>query len=530
MPVTTSPLSRFKIGRRKLLIATAALGLLSTLGAQTSWAASAKNVLHTSAYLDIVSLDPAFGGNIPDENVMGAIYNKLIYYKPGSKWEWELQAAKSIEQIDDTHIAFELRPGIQFSNGFGEMTAEDVKFSFERIIDPKLKAPNVDTWRALDHVEVTGRYTGTIVLKQASQPLWYSTLPFYSGNILSKKATESVGGTFGNKPPAVSGPYRLKEWKPKQQVVLERNPDWSGQPAGYDEIHIHQIDDEKTSEIAFESGDVDFAQISLSSLSNYRQQLPANTQLSVHPSLYYAWVGMNLESPKLQDVRVRKAVQLAIDVPSILAAAYFDAAEPATGIIAPGLIGHREKSLIAPQANIAEAKRLLAEAGHANGLELSIDVLNTSTFVTAAQVIQATLAQAGIKLTVNQHESGSFWSLGDEKSGDRWKSVELIMNRFSMVPDPSYATIWFTTAQKGIWNWERFSNPEFDALHEQALSEASEDKRGAMYQRMQDLMEESGAYRFITHEAAPLLYRSSIKPAMRPDGIPLYRLFQPSKG
>ena len=97
-----------------------------------------------------------------------------------------------------------------------------------------------------------------------------------------------------------------------------------------------------------------------------------------------------------------------------------------------------------------------------------------------------------------------------------------------MVPDPSYAATNHTTAQKGIWNWERFSNTEYDELFAKASAEADEAKRGAMYQRMQDLMEESGSFRFLTHEAQPLAVRNTVSPGLRPDGRPLYRHFRPA--
>jgi len=95
-----------------------------------------------------------------------------------------------------------------------------------------------------------------------------------------------------------------------------------------------------------------------------------------------------------------------------------------------------------------------------------------------------------------------------------------------MTPDPYYATAWFTKAQVGIWNWERFRSDEFDALVNQAMVESDPDKRAAMYRKAQDLMEASGAYRFITHEATPVIYRDRIKPALRPDGLALLRYFK----
>jgi peptide/nickel transport system substrate-binding protein len=227
---------------------------------------------------------------------------------------------------------------------------------------------------------------------------------------------------------------------------------------------------------------------------------------------------MNLENDKLKNIKLRQAIQAAIDVPSIMAASYFGAAVPSTGIIAPGLVGHRAASLTGIEANLEKAKQLMAESGESN-VSLKISILNKAANVTTAQIIQANLAAIGITLEIDLHEGATFWSLGEDKT------LELVLNRFSMTPDPYYATSWFITEQAGIWNWERFANPEFDKLHLEAQSESDQAKRDAMYQKAQDLMEESGAYKFITHEATPNIYRNTIVPALRPDGLPLYRYF-----
>jgi peptide/nickel transport system substrate-binding protein len=86
-----------------------------------------------------------------------------------------------------------------------------------------------------------------------------------------------------------------------------------------------------------------------------------------------------------------------------------------------------------------------------------------------------------------------------------------------MAPDPSWATAWFVPAQIGIWNWERWNSPLFGTLHEAALAEMDLAKRGAMYVRMQELMEESGAYLFLTHEVSSVVYRDTIAPSLTPD-------------
>jgi peptide/nickel transport system substrate-binding protein len=94
----------------------------------------------------------------------------------------------------------------------------------------------------------------------------------------------------------------------------------------------------------------------------------------------------------------------------------------------------------------------------------------------------------------------------------------MIYDRFSMAPDPSWATVWFTPDQIGVWNWERWNSPEFGELHKKALVEKDVAKRDEMYKKMQDLMEESGAYIFLTHEANAAVYRDNIVPATQPDG------------
>jgi peptide/nickel transport system substrate-binding protein len=356
------------------------------------------------------------------------------------------------------------------------------------------------------------------VLNEPFAPLWTIALPYITGNIVSKKAWEAAGGKATTDPLAESGPYLRASWSPKEKTVLTRNPDWKGEAPAWDTIEILPIDDENTAEIAFEAGELDFTRVSLGSVARYREGVPNGGTLLEYPSLYYAWLGMNLDHPKLQNQKLRQAIQHAIDVPMIMEAAYFGAAVPSTGIIAPGLAGNRAQSLVPPQANFEKAAQLLAESGETN-VTLKLDTLNKTTFTTAAQVIQATLAQIGITLEVNVLESGAFWASADNED------LQLVLNRYSMTPDPYYATAWFTTEQVGHWNWERFSNEEFDQIHNSAYQETDPEKRAVMYQRAQDIMEESGAYRFLTHEASPVVHSAGVAPALRPDGLVLLRYF-----
>ncbi|MCC2664545.1 MAG: family 5 extracellular solute-binding protein [Geminicoccaceae bacterium] len=503
--------------RRRLLQGAGALGVARP---RVGWAEP--RVLRVRASADLQVLDPAHRKAQAEGDILRCVFPRLIEWRTGDLWGWRLGAASAIEQDGPTRVRFTLRPGILFTGGFGEMTADDVKFSYERIVDPAQRSEYRDDFAALDRVDVLDRYAGVIVLKEPFAPLWTSTLPSASGCILSRKAVEQAGGRFTTAPPATAGPYVIREWRPKQRLTLVRSPDWSGPPGGFDEIRILPIEDEKAAEIAFEAGELDYSAISVSSIPGYRTGKAPGVRLVEKPSLDYVWLGINLEAPPFDDPRVRRAVQRAIE------AAYFGVARRATGIIAPGLIGHREKLLGDPRPDLDEARALLAEAGHAGGFACTLAIEAKAERLLAAQVIQAQLGKVKIAVQIDQHDSGSFWSLGSEADGERWRALQLVLQKYGMQPDPSFATAWFTPEQVGIWNWERFSRAEFGALHRAAMVETDPARRARMYRRMQDLMEESGAYVFLTHEVNAELCRDAVAPALLPDATPVLPEFRPA--
>ncbi|ESZ02010.1 MULTISPECIES: ABC transporter substrate-binding protein [unclassified Mesorhizobium] len=518
------------VSRRSVLKAAAALGGgFVTAGlplSQTIWAAEGK-ALKVCSSSDLTKLDPAFISSAMEVDVMNCIYSRLTRYKPGTKWDWELDAAEKMEQVDPTHIRFRLKKGIKFTGGYGELTAKDVKFSFERI--QKLNAPTKPNWGSFDRVELDDDYTGVIVFRTPYVPAWLVPFPD-AGQIVCEvavmKATKD-GGDFGTKPPAFSGPYVLADWKPSQLILLTRNPDWTGPKPGFDEIRIVPVSDNKARERAYLAGDVDFANISLDSLAAFKSSPPANTKVEERPSLRYDWIGMNMDHPNLKDINVRKAIQWAINVPQILDAAYAGQVNVATGTIAPGIVGHRANALVPPEGDLGKAKEFLEKAS-VRDLALTLDCTNDSVTSTVAQTVQAQLSQIGISVEINARDTSTFWTLGMESEGERWKDLQLILSGFYGLPDPHFDVTWFVQDQVGVWNWERFRSARFDELVAKAVTLDDPDARAKLYYEMQDLMEESGAYRFLTNGATPTVYRTTqMEAATRPDGTPLYVDFQP---
>ena len=511
------------VSRRTLLATAATAGAATMLSPRLAWSQDGK-ILKVRSYSDLQILDPAYRLSAPEGDIMRAIYAGLVSNEPGDSWDWKSVAVESIEQLDPMTIAFKLRDKIGFTDGFGQMTAEDVKFSIERVADPANESPYAGDWAALKEVEVKDTLSGIIHLKNAFAPLWTSTLPTTTCSILSKAAVEAAGGKLGAEPVAQSGQYILTEWTPKQRTVLKRNPDWAHEPGGYEEIHIFPIEDPSTAELGFEAGDLDYTWTSVSSIPRLKENPPAGAVVLEKPSLAYVWLGINQDVAPFDNPNIRRAIQYAIDREAVVDAAYFGAAATSTGIIAPGLPGHREANLYSYDPDKA---RELLEAEGATDLNVTLDILNQSERLTAAQVVQANLADVGITCEIKQNDSGTFWTLGS-KEGDYWDKLQLIIGRFSMEPDPSWATAWFTPEQIGVWNWERFNSPEFAELHAQGMVETDPAKRDEIYKKAQDLMEESGCYVFLTHEVTGVMHRDSVAPGLKPNGEPLLPDFKPA--
>jgi len=492
-----------------------------------SWAVRGDQ-LHIRNYNDISTLDPPFAISGADSIISGAIFQKLVNFKTDGTWDTELDAAEYFEAIDDTHYAFRLKRGQMFSNNFGEMTADDVKFSFERIIDPDLDAINAVDMGTLSHVDVHDRYSGTIVLK--SPYAAFVTIAAAGYAILSREAVKSVGGRFSTQPPCCSGPYLFRNWQARRKTILEKNPLWKGPEAAFSEIHIYAMTDAKSAEMAFEAGQLDCAEISVESVDPLQRNMPPDSAIEIHPSGRNYWLGINQSNPALKDPRVRRAIQYAVDVEAVVEATWFGLADPALGAVPRGMIGCRERSLIPDKGDADKARSLLNEAGVDLPLRLRLDVNSDSLELTAVQVIQWSLKKVGIEVDIRTQENSAFLSIGQEEYGDQWQDIQLFFQSFLGGADPYYSLVWFISEQMGKWNWERFSNEEFDRLNDQALATIVEAERNRFYQRMQDIMEESGCYRFISNGVMPQIVRNTIQPAFTPDGYAILRGFRPASG
>jgi len=485
--------------------------------------AAEPKILTVRLYGDIQNLDPAFQISENDTVVANAVLNGLVRYCPNS-YDICNQLAEEIEQSEDgLEIRFKLREGVMWHDGYGEVTTEDVKYSYERFIDPELDADYADDWATLDYVEIIDEYNGIIHLTEPYAPLWNSTMPVCSGNIICKKYVEEIGVEAFATDIIGSGPYMYTEWRPQEKVILTKNPDYFGEEPYWDEIHLIPIEDDKAGEVALESGDLDFGLISSQSIDRFEEN--PDLEVWTKPSLRYYWLGINMLHPKLQDPNVRWAVIYGIDVPSIIQAAYMGKVDRTYALIPPGLTGYWEE---APhyERDVEKAKEYLAKAG-LESLDLRLDCQDTTEERIWAEIIQQNLAEVGINIELNPMESSTYWTttFGEQAC----ENNELMVSSYSMQPDPAWATMWFTCDQVGVWNAMCWCDEEYDALHREALVTLDEDKRQELYVEMQRIWDEAAHTVWVTNGARVYGYANGIAPATTPNGKPQVEFFMPAE-
>ena len=292
----------------------------------------------------------------------------------------------------------------------------------------------------------------------------------------------------------------------------------------FGKVEIYVVADDQAAQLAYEADAFDYTIVPISATKAVKANPPANTTVIEAQSTRYVWLTINMLSPRLKDLRVRQAVQYGVDVSQILTGVYDDLTKRSTGVVQPGTKFARAKNLFeAPDYEKSAA--LLAEAG-VSDLSLTLTVMNDSMRSATAQIIQASLEQAGIKVEIQPYDEAAFWGVGDKTKGEGYKNIDLALMDFAGGVDPSENLVWFRPDQIGAYNWSGFDSPEFEASYQQLVAESDQAKRVALSNRMEDLMEQSGGFVFICHQPLVVIHKSDFEPVIYPDGNPNPVLFK----
>ena len=443
---------------------------------------------------DVNNLDPAKASQTSEYQVVGNMFDSLMF-KEIDKGTGELVGglAESYEISDDgLTYTFKLREGVQFHKGYGEMTSEDVKFSLDRILDPEIQAPNRSFLETVEEINTPDDYTVEIKLKQID-PMLLDNLSLYWTGIVSKKAVEEKGEDF-NSAPIGTGPFMFDSQQPQTHTTLVKNEDWYRDEVKVDKVRFVPIPEPSTLYLSFENEDLDIIQVSdPERLEQYEND--DRFRLEREPGYIFRYIGLNLETEPLDDIRVRQALMYGFNREVLLDEVLTGLSVPAKGPIPPNVVGY-EPDVTEYPYDPEKAKELLAEAGYEDGFKMELPVPNMDRFITPATVFQSDMEKIGVELEMEVIEAATYL----QEVRDGVHPLFVMSMSETAVPDFVLNRIFHSDNKDGGDNMTNYSNDDVDAWLDELGNTLDETKREELLSKIQKQVVEDLPYLYIDHE------------------------------
>lgn len=424
---------------------------------------------------DLTTLDPQVGYDWQNWSVIKSIFDGLMDYKPGTtELEPDLAESYTISE-DGLTYTFKLRDGVKFHNG-RVMTSADVKWSFERATNPATQSPGggylsaiagYDDYvggKAKDLVGVTTPDDKTVVVNLSrADATFLHVMAINFAFVVPKEAVEAAGADWGKKPVG-TGAFKFIEWVPGQQIVLERNADYFRKGVPFlDKLTFSFGLDPTVAVLKLKNGEIDIVGDGIPP-AQFAEAMadPANKELIAEGNqLHTGYVTMNVTMAPFDNVKVRQAVNMAINKDRIVKIINNRAA-PASQALPPAMPGYNPDNkgyAFDPEG----AKKLLAEAGMADGFTTELYAMNVDPNPRIAQAIQQDLAAVGIKAEIKSIAPAEVIAAGGTgKAPMIWSGGMAWIADF---PDPNnfyYGILGCSGAVDGGWNWSRYCNKALD--------------------------------------------------------------------
>lgn len=461
-----------KLFFRIVSISILTLAFLISIGGTSSTAAE-KGVLKMGIGVDATILDPHNYKATNDLLVAHLIFENLVTFDLNMKVVPVL--AESWENLDETTWKFKLRKGIKFHDGT-QFNAQAAKMNLERVKDAPRGKPYFGMIEA-----VTAEDDFTIVIK-TDKPFapFLKNLCIPVGGMMSPKSIETYGQEIGSHPVG-TGRFKLGEWRPKEKIVLVRNDDYWWEKAKLKEFIYLPIPEEGTRAMAFESGEID---VISDPLPHRIADFKANKKINVTtgPATRMVWLGFNTGDEVLKNVKLRQAIGYAINRDEIVQYVVEGLAINAQQIIPPIIEEFKEKYNF--EFDPQKAKKLLAEAGYPNGLELNLWTPEGRYLKDRqiAEAAQAQLAQIGIKANLRVMEWGAYLDALFRHE----QQLYVIGWGFSTGdPDAALRGCFYSNSK---FNFSNYQNPKMDELLDKGVSTLDPQKRHAIYKDLQQLL------------------------------------------
>ena len=521
-----------RISRRNFLkvagVSAAALGLAACGGSKSGSTAGGTNTAGFTVQYgsNPETLDPALNSAIDGANTIITIFEPLLLINENN--EVVGGQAESWETSEDGLTwTFTMRDGLKWSDGT-DLNAKDFEYSFKRMVDPNTAAPYAETCLGMidgfeeaagfpdadgnptaepnpDALNVKASDDGKTLTIVLSYPCSYfdKMAAFATMSPVQQATVEANGDAWCTSPDTFvsNGPYMITDWTPSERIVLTKNPNyvggWDNSKIVSDTITLLLLEDSSASYAAYNSGEA----VLIKDVPT--DEIPSLTKAEDGGDFYVDtilgtyYVSLNLQRDAFKDAKVRKALSLAIDRDYVANTIMQGTYSAADSIVGPGIVdesGYFHDNGNAPyisadyEANLAEAKKLLEEAGYPNGegyptIEYSTN--DAGYHVPLAEYLQQAWGDLGITLTINKMEWSSFTPA--RRAGE----YDVARNGWVMdYNDPSNMLDLFCSGNGN--NDGKYSNPDFDAAIDASRVADSAEHFAQLHKAEDILMEDMG--------------------------------------
>ena len=472
---------------------------------------------------DATYLNPVLASDSASGDINTLLYNGLLKYDKDINLIGDLAESWSVSP-DGLVLTFDLRKNVRWHDGV-PLTAEDVKFTYEKLINPDTKTPYAADYLLVKKFEILGPYKIRITYRE---PL-ATSLESWGMGIIPRHIfeKENINSSAYNRKPVGTGPYLFREWKTDEKIVLEANPAYfEGRP--YIDRYIYRIiPDQSVQFLELRNQTIDEMGLTPDQWKAYPEFFKHYNKFR-YPSFSFVYLGFNLNLPLFKDSRFRQALAYALNKKEIIDGVLLGMGKAATGPFPPQSWAY-DVNVRDYAYDPGKAKQLLKELGWSSagkddyltkdGQTLGFTIMtnqgNKMRSLTA-EIIQSQLKKVGIKVNVRIIE----WSALVHEFIDK-KKFEAIVMGWSLSRDPDQFPLWHSSQVKeGQYNFISYSNSEVDRLLVEGRRTLDKKRRVPIYRRLHKIMSQELPVIFLYYpESLPVIHNRFMGPETAPLGI-----------